>query len=1106
MMQPRTLHRGWGRFGLALALCSAAISSGLAFADSEGQVKLQRDPSAENLVTHAQSAGRFCKAGDLDRALFHLEALHAGLVADVGIAHSATQIVSLSLAQVARGIAGGTRPHAPSSIQGSGTLDPTVARALSALRPCSRVKAAGPPSRLAVPAAEEEGFDAHLQAARVLAHRGQYKAAVVAADRAHSLALQESKPGRRVKAASTVALLRLQIGDFEGASLSAREADAVAAKEGDLGTRVSMARVFAALRHLSRAGDLLDAVAEEVQDDSKLGAEFQEARGDLALRLGAPGRAIHHLDRAVAGHREHFGRDHPSTASALQLRGDAFRMAGDIPAAQSDLRAALSIRESVYGATHPEVSRTRNALGVLFADLRDWSAADRLFELALEALIAEFGERHPEVVTVRANRVLVAWGKEPSVVEAFRYAATLDAFAIAYGEDHPIISEASRNLARMQELLGDAAAAEALFDRALESQLRALGPEHPALAQTLLARGRFFGREGHLEQANRELERAIVLLRDHYGDEHPLVARARSARSHVSTARGDWQSAWTDAQEAARVFDLHLQRSFGAISDRQRILLAADAAEVVGALLSANRNDPRAAYVSLIPQRDSVLRSIAVTRARQRERVPAGDRSLGELEQLRTRYVAAVLSASQDAGVRGRALAQAIDAQESIVSLSQGSLRELSPAEVLHRACRKLPRDAALIEFVAYDRIRVEAWVDPVPAYLAIVIRPLLASGGERECSVTRIELGHAQQIDEAVDAFARAMRDQRNDARELRTALSKLLLEPLRKVLTGASRWLFVPDGTLWGVAFAALPDPERPDHYLVERVTSGTLTSIHELAHYGEGNKIVGMKALLFGAPDFGKPTDGEGPVVPTMVGPCQLDPFEPLPATVRELREIRELLPDATMVVGTEANKQRLYRELESRPAIVHFATHAYFAGGGGCEGTVARRDKDHLGGSIALAPNPLLLSGIVLAGANTKQRLGADADLEASSGILTALEAAGLDLSSSRLVVLSACDTGVGLQHRGQEVQGLRWGFRAAGAKSLVTSLWRSNDVVTRKLMRSFYASLVASTHEADLFEGAAALRSAQLERVASEQRLMLRKPLTWANFVFSGLYQ
>jgi CHAT domain-containing protein len=148
---------------------------------------------------------------------------------------------------------------------------------------------------------------------------------------------------------------------------------------------------------------------------------------------------------------------------------------------------------------------------------------------------------------------------------------------------------------------------------------------------------------------------------------------------------------------------------------------------------------------------------------------------------------------------------------------------------------------------------------------------------------------------------------------------------------------------------------------------------------------------------------------------------------------------------------------------------------------------------------------MLSGIVFAGANESARIAEGEAAERASAILTAYEAAGLDLSASRLVVLSACDTGMGLHRRGQEIQGLRWGFRAAGAGSLVTSLWRSNDVVTRKLMASFYGALGSGDLPDDLFLGAEALRRAQLARVESETRLGLKKPLHWANFSFSGVY-
>jgi CHAT domain-containing protein len=238
-------------------------------------------------------------------------------------------------------------------------------------------------------------------------------------------------------------------------------------------------------------------------------------------------------------------------------------------------------------------------------------------------------------------------------------------------------------------------------------------------------------------------------------------------------------------------------------------------------------------------------------------------------------------------------------------------------------------------------------------------------------------------------------------------------------------------------------------------------------------------------------------------TAAGPCRLSPFEPLPATVRELAEIEELLPHARVITGAAATKARLRQELARGPAILHLATHAYFAGLGECpEPSRAGSLWRDAGGPVAA--NPLLLSGIVFAGANGTGRVSEGEAAERASGILTAYEAAGLDLSSARLVVLSACDTGTGLHQRGQEVQGLRWGFRASGAGALVTSLWRSNDVATRKLMRSFYRTLLEAGSQGDLFSGAEALRSAQLERVGDERRLGVARPLVWANFVFSGV--
>jgi len=1061
-------------------------------------------PTHAQLAELARSAGKACEAGELETALGRLDELYLGVASQLGTAHAAVELVALSRAQVAQALGVALEPPRVSLASNARNTAPPFT-ALSSLRPCTRVRKASLQPLAPLPTLlGEADFRAQMQAAQGLAKKGQYAAAALSAARAHALALEEADASRQLAAASRLALLRLQLGDFAGAVVSAHEAERVAQARGDVATRIAMARLYAQVGYLDLAADRLDGLEQMVGQTPIQSAELAEARGDLALKFGAPARARRELSAALAAHRSHYGVRHPSTASVLQLRGRAHRMAGDLPAAQVDLREALSIREEAYGKGHPEVARTRNALGVLFADLEDWSAADAAFAHALASLDAEFGKHHPEVVTLRANQVLIAWGREQSEVEAFHYAAVFEAMVVAYGEDHPVVSEARRNLARMLEKLGDLAGAEALLDATLAAQLRALGGDHPALAQTRLALGRFYARTARLERANGELEQAITLLRSHYADEHPLVARARSARALVSTARGDGAAAWQDAREAARVFDLHLQRSFGAMPDRQRVLLAADAAQVVGALLSAKRDDPRAAYAAMIPQRDSVLRSMASGRARER-REDASRFQL--LRTLRRRYVASVLSESPDAATRSRELAEAIDAEEAVIGLTRGRLRERAASEILHRACQQLPRDAALIEFVAYDRVQAGQRVVSVPSYLALVMRPLGAGDGPRECRVARVELGKASVIDAAADRFASAMRDQYNDAPAVRSELSRLLLAPLGPALSHSERWLVIPDAALWGVPLAALPDPQRSDDYLVERVTLGSLTSIHELSDYDDhaGPRAADMQALLFGAPDFGSQRKGAGPVVLTATGPCRLEPFEPLPGSVQEIEEIRALLPAAQVVLGADARKARLYGALNRHPTIVHLATHAYFAGGAGCRGTVAARRDELATRSRPVAPNPLLLSGIVLAGANDARPVGAQLSQEADSGILTALEAAGLDLSASRLVVLSACDTGTGLHRRGQEVQGLRWGFRAAGARSLVTSLWRSNDVVTRKLMKRFYQQLTANADHGDLFQGPASLRSAQLAGIASVARLGINKPLTWANFVFSGLY-
>jgi CHAT domain-containing protein len=178
----------------------------------------------------------------------------------------------------------------------------------------------------------------------------------------------------------------------------------------------------------------------------------------------------------------------------------------------------------------------------------------------------------------------------------------------------------------------------------------------------------------------------------------------------------------------------------------------------------------------------------------------------------------------------------------------------------------------------------------------------------------------------------------------------------------------------------------------------------------------------------------------------------------------------------------------------PRILHLATHGFFlpdepapAAASDPGAPAAPGVSVPAAGAGPGRENPLLRSGLALAGAN-KLRSGDD------DGILTAMEASGLDLWGTKLVVLSACETGVGTVTNGEGVYGLRRALVIAGAESLVTTLWQVDDLATRDLMTGYYRKLAAGKGRS------AALHDTQLELAAQPK---YAHPFYWASFLAAG---
>jgi len=204
-----------------------------------------------------------------------------------------------------------------------------------------------------------------------------------------------------------------------------------------------------------------------------------------------------------------------------------------------------------------------------------------------------------------------------------------------------------------------------------------------------------------------------------------------------------------------------------------------------------------------------------------------------------------------------------------------------------------------------------------------------------------------------------------------------------------------------------------------------------------------------------------------------------FEPLPGTAVEARAIEGLLSDATVYTGGRATETAL--KSVKVPRVLHVATHGFFL-----------EDQDlsaasSSSGASQPAEDPMLRAGLVFAGANSRQS-GTD------DGILTALEAAGLDLAGTQLVVLSACETGVGAVRTGEGVYGLRRAFTVAGAETMVMSLWQVDDDATQRLMVEFYGRLAKGEGRGE------ALRQASLTLLRDPTH---RHPFYWSSFISTG---
>lgn len=795
-------------------------------------------------------------------------------------------------------------------------------------------------------------------------------------------------------------------------------------------------------------------------------------KGDYDSAADTYRRSVSHWEAAA-------GRDHPRVANALEGLAQAAVASGDYTAAEPLYLRALAIREQALGPDHPEVGTILNNLAVLYRYKGDLDRAEPLLLRDLAITEAKLGPNHSFVAPTLSNLALVHLQRHDYTKADALLRRALAIQETALGPDHLAVGITLSRLGRVavEDRSRDSAEAEALLERAVATLERAVGTNHPEVALALGGLSTLHERRGDDVASEGLLRRALATQEAVLGPGHPDVAQSLERLAAVRLRATDASAAVAYLARAYDIRERLLARNLVLGSDRQRAnylrLFASDTDRAISLHVREAPDSPEALAlaVSTILRRkgralDAARDSVAVLRGRasehQRELFDRLAEARAQLAAVTLRGPAGASPAAYRASLQrltGRA-----DGLEAELSRESAAFR--ADVQPVDRAAvqRAIPPGAVLVEYAVY-RPPLSATSSPVPPRLVAYV---LAAGA---APPRWIDLGDAAAIDAAVARWRASLRDpRRDDAARLARALDHLILEPVRPLLGDATHLLMAPDGALNLIPFAALQDEQR--RFLLERYTVTVLTSGRDLLRLADSGPSR-SGAVVVASPAFGEPSLASSR--PGRGQPPRIDTsrpfFGPLPGVNAEVRALRSLLADATFLTGAEATEAAL-RKLAG-PRLLHLATHGFFRN--------PSRAADPL-------DDALLRSGLALAGANQAPR--------ADDGLLTAVEAAGLDLWGTRLVVLSACDTGVGDVRIGDGVHGLRRALVLAGAESQLMSLWPVSDRSTRDLMIGYYRLVTDGAGRAE------ALRRAQLDLMRTPR---YAHPYYWASFIQSGAW-
>ena len=824
--------------------------------------------------------------------------------------------------------------------------------------------------------------------------------------------------------------------------------------------------------------------------------------------LGDYSKAIEISREALVNSEKLLGRQHPENITSLINIASYYAKAGDYQSAIQISRDALDIANSSHENQNTTYALCINNLSNYYSNIDDYPQAIRLVSEALEIQKRLLGTDHPDYLTSLTNLASYhqALGNYPEALRIFTEVMTTTGRVL--GEYHPDYARAVNNMACLYSDYGDYPNAVSLSRKAAEIYKNVIGADHDDYAIALGNLSLHLYYAGNIDEAINVGRMSLDIRGRALGTRHPAYAVALGNLALFSYAAGDKKHAIQLTEESLKIREDCFGKQFSeCVTALQNLALFAQ---------GNGQPDAAARYAIDANNRQSEIVRTSFSSLSSAERANYWNKTSSHyhlINRITDSYpVPAMVECGYDAvllskGIllgtdrdftsliteSGDSTALAIYNEMRLTRLWINSLRE-QPSSSTAINLDSLANVANNLEHRLIDRSKI---FGDFTRNMAINWKDIRRGLGDSAVAVEFVDfpdsvgstiygayvLSSAMSSPAFVHLFCQSDLDSIRPSELYRTdKLSKLLWQPLDRFIRDARVIYFSPAGNIYNIAVESLPAYDG-DGLMSDRHSLYRLSSTRQLAASHSGQPVT--KAALYG----GMPYDVDNDVLRTDAERYPTDTFrnlaaddatlpdelrrgiQPLPGTLTEVENIRESMShspiDAALFTGADATEGAFKALSGKGTGLVHIATHGFYwtreeADNRRNLAFLAAGQQSH---SYAEEEKALSRSGLLFAGAQNALS-GYTLPDNCNDGILTAREIASIDLRGLDLVVLSACQTGLG-EISGDGVFGLQRGFKKAGANSLLMSLWKVNDLATGMLMTQFYKHSLAgkSKHEA-----------------------------------------